>query len=148
MSVWAGIKKALNSTLGTSEFKPLDELFNMHCGIYATSDHTLKVLLNEGYLKEGDSVSAKINATGQINVYFSSITSYHDFRIRINGNEVAYVDGLQANVYNPYSVSVAVEYGDIIEIVSASDDNDSNKLTISLRGLTYFAPTGGIVSNV
>lgn len=148
MNIWAGIKKALNSTLGTSEFKPLDELFNMHCGIYATTDHTLKVLLSEGYLKLGDSVSAKINATGRINVYFSSILSTHTFQILINGQHVAYAKGTHSNTYNPYSISVDVKYGDIIKILSTAQDNKYNDLTISLRGLTYFAPTGGIVENV
>lgn len=147
MSVWAGIKKALNSTLGTSEFKPLDELFNMHCGIYATNDYTLKELWRGGSLEEGESVgSAKINATGQINVYFSTLVSSNHYNILINGKVVASVSGLDISTYKPNSVSVEVKYGDVIEIVSASKGNGST--TIALCGLTYFAPTGGIVSNV
>lgn len=147
MSVWAGIKKALNSTLGTSEFKPLDELFNMHCGIYATNDYTLKVLWSGGYLEAGKSVgSAKINATGQINVYFSQIVSSNHFDILINGTVVARASGSSSSAYSPISVSVEVKYGDVIEILSTSTGNSNT--TIALCGLTYFAPTGGIVSNV
>lgn len=144
MSVWAGIKKALNSTLGTSEFKPLDELFNMHCGIYATNDYTLKEWIQNPY-DEGESVSAKINATGRINVYFSQMVSRNKFDILINGKAVAIASGSSSSSVSPISVSVEVKYGDVIEIVSTSKYNDT---AIALCGLTYFAPTGGIVSNV
>lgn len=43
MGFWAEIKHALNSTLGTPNFKPLDKLFTEHLGLGAT-DATLKVL--------------------------------------------------------------------------------------------------------
>ena len=43
MSIWKEIRKALNSSIGTPNFKPLDKLFTEHLGLGAT-DATLKVL--------------------------------------------------------------------------------------------------------
>lgn len=40
MSIWAEVKKALNSTVGTTKFKPLNELYLDSRYIYA-SDHTI-----------------------------------------------------------------------------------------------------------
>jgi hypothetical protein len=47
MSFWAGIKHALNSTLGTEDFQPLDKLFISGKSTVA-SDNPLYTILNKG----------------------------------------------------------------------------------------------------
>lgn len=45
MGIWTGIKHALNSTLGTDEFKPLNEIIDGQRTL-AASDSVMKVLLS------------------------------------------------------------------------------------------------------
>lgn len=45
MSIWAGIKHALNSTLGTSDFKPLDQLI-IGERAFVASDTAYSVMLD------------------------------------------------------------------------------------------------------
>lgn len=79
MSIWAGIKYALNSTLGTPKFKPLNELIESHIGLIESSD---KVYYNKaitGSIQGGSagyenvvqkiSKKVKINAQGTARVY-------------------------------------------------------------------------------
>ena len=52
MGFWAGIKHALNSTLGTSDFKPLDEIYKdtveslINSITVSASDNPLKILVS------------------------------------------------------------------------------------------------------
>lgn len=89
MGIWAGIKHALNSTLGTSDFKPLDELIADKIAkivsgkSLAASDTTYKTLsssavsvevetLSENYVKLGNSFT--VNAPGSIRI-IASVTN-------------------------------------------------------------------------
>lgn len=72
MGFWSGIKHALNSTLGTSEFKPLDKIIEGQRTL-AASDSVIKVLL---------STSQNISSS-QLTV--GSFTPQVDGSVRISG---------------------------------------------------------------
>lgn len=53
MGIWAGIKHALNSTLGTDDFKPLDEIIRGQRTL-AASDATIAVISgSQDYVRSG-----------------------------------------------------------------------------------------------
>ena len=84
MGLWAGIKYALNSTLGTDDFKPLDKQITDRIGlipdenIYTskylapnTTDSNLELSRNENIkpnIRELSSMSLCVNTQGQVNL--------------------------------------------------------------------------------
>lgn len=98
MSIWAGIKHALNSTLGTSEFKPLDKLIRFEGKKLAVSDSTFLSLPNASFTEStaftrdictltpsvGGSVRLSSNMT--LVSYSSTDTLYGKILVYVNGS--------------------------------------------------------------
>ena len=63
MGIWAEIKYALNSTLGTDDFKPLDKLIRDSYYVYA-SDDLLKTLYDETF--DGSNTDVPLTTIGTI----------------------------------------------------------------------------------
>ena len=63
MGFWAEIKHALNSTLGTKEFKPLDKIIRDSYYVYA-SDDLLKTLYDETF--DGSNTNVDLTTIGTI----------------------------------------------------------------------------------
>lgn len=68
MGFWAGIKYALNSTLGTSDFKPLDEIYKdtveslINSITVSASDNPLKILVSTETSITRDGIIKTFNA--------------------------------------------------------------------------------------
>ncbi len=84
MGFWAGIKYALNSTLGTAGFKPLDKLIvdNITSNIkVAASDIPIKVLVNSATIPhtsddtEMATFTAKVSGTVRVKASISGSTT-------------------------------------------------------------------------
>lgn len=145
MSIWAEIKYAINSTLGTKNFKPLNELFDLYCGVKAsTNSNDVLDTLVAGTLFRNTPISRKIKMTGKITVYMSS-NLRDNVQVYVNNEYVGTLYN-SSNVGAAVSMNVTVKYGDIIKIL-ANEGNVSNTF-ITLRGTTFFAPMGGIIENV
>lgn len=71
MGFWSGIKHALNSTLGTSEFKPLDKLVQDYIKsqrTYAPSDSSLAILtINEIAAETDEKIISGASFTSFVN---------------------------------------------------------------------------------
>lgn len=144
MSVWSGIKHAINSTLGTKNFKPLNELFDLYCGVKGSTDSTdVLDTLTSGTLFYQIPISRKIKMTGTVTVYMTN--NLRD-TVHVYRNDT-YIGSLynSANQSADVSMAVTVNYGDIIKI--GSEDTITNT-SITLRGKTFFSPMGGIIENV
>ena len=145
MSVWGEIKYAINSTLGTSNFKALNELFDLYCGVKgSTNSNDVLDTLVSGTLFRNTPISRKIKMTGQITVYMSS-NIRDNVQVYVNNEYVGTLYN-SSNVGAAVSIDVTVKYGDIIKIL-ANESTISNT-SITLRGTTFFAPMGGIIENV
>ena len=109
MGLWAGIKYALNSTLGTDDFKPLDKQITDRIGlipdenIYTskylapnTTDSNLELSRNENIkpnIRELSSMSLCVNTQGQVNLKaIGSITCVQN----------------EASGYNNFSTNISV----------------------------------------
>ena len=122
MSIWSEIKHALNSTLGTSEFKPLDKLIRFEGKRLAVSDTTFLKIPKGSFTKDtyfvedictltpsvGGSVRVSANMTlmswtteantyGRILVYVNGVNKYtfsqsHSFYVG-NTNKDVVVSG-------------------------------------------------------
>ena len=64
MSIWAEVKKALNSTVGTTKFKPLNELYLDSRYMYASDNTILNYPKPDGSAYLYDEVYAKIHIPG------------------------------------------------------------------------------------
>ena len=68
MSIWAEVKKALNSTVGTTKFKPLNELYLDSRYMYASDTTILHYPTPDGSAYLYDEVYAKIHIPGSYRV--------------------------------------------------------------------------------
>ena len=77
MNIWAGIKYAINSTLGTDEFKPLNEQIDDFANSISltASDSTIKTLVSSDNLKSGggDTYTFTPNFNGNIRIKLDRI---------------------------------------------------------------------------
>ena len=108
MGLWAGIKHALNSTLGTSYFRPLDEILNRE--LLSSSNLYKKIF--SGAISAGDDVGETVNipvtlkmyCNGTIRLYIGISTN------RSDGDHKFNVDVLHRdNTSNAYSTSNVYE---------------------------------------
>lgn len=103
MSIWAGIKYALNSSIGTSDFKPLNEIIDGTKKLVA-SDNLYCVVIDQPQTKTFVAAAAhfdidkkvkilwngsiKITADFSFSGYEGTGTKYRDFYIFKNGTEI------------------------------------------------------------
>lgn len=121
MSIWAGIKYALNSTVGTKNFKPLDKLLKDVDGLVA-SDNLYQIVSQNENLRITDGVfempkKIKVNANGSIKVKleFDGLSSiYSDLTMRVD----LYVNGEDKGSHD-------------VEIEKGSTANDSWVISIN-----------------
>ena len=139
MGFWSGIKHALNSTLGTEEFQPLDKIIlgskglvasdNLYVSLYS-SNLTTK-LLDVGYtadvLKMRWSGSIRLNISA---IVFSVRTSYID--ITVNGvNYGRFSVPVDSNGYEASLDIVGLKVGDVIGLTVSNNSCNLRKLFIS-----------------
>ena len=156
MGIWAEIKHTLNSTLGTSEFKPLDKLirfegkrFAIDSSIFETrsggGQSTVPTNKVTGNIVDICSVHAKIGGTWNVQVpvntflqYSNTTTLYASVLVYIN--DVYYGQGTytrssssNGSVNGTASVNVSFKAGDKISFKFQST------LSISTEGGSYYA---------
>ena len=136
MSVWGEIKHAINSTLGSANFKPLDKLFDEYCGVFESDN----VLYDVGdvYGKES-TTPKKLKMTGTIRVAADGLTSSDSLSVWLNGKYAGAVTQQKEHENYAYT-TINIKYGDEITF--------SSRYTIEkvqICGTPYFAPRGGII---
>lgn len=123
MSIWKEIKYAINSTLGTSDFQPLDTLLRSTKTLSATSDTTNVIFRFEqkydySATAEYDVVEMKMLTPGNIRVRQGTTTSGKytaHFNVYINGAKTR---------ERIASTSVYFKKGDIVKITSVANTKD------------------------
>ena len=123
--MWAGIKKALNSTLGTSEFKPLDQLIAEERNLVA-SDNLYRYLYAGEITKYADTTeltafSFQSNRKGSIRLKFNAKcqSSAGQKSIRIYRNNYKVSNDITiptAFTETDTSIDISVGKGDVITI--------------------------------
>ena len=135
MSIWAGIKYGVNSTLGTSDFKPLDKMYKDSLVLVATTNPiTGSLILQKNGTYKGSVTIGDYG--GVVNVHIrivprsTSAACSGLFGIRKNNNlyvsqriGTTSTDGQYALIdeYIPISVSP----GDVITVTSDNYQNNS-----------------------
>ncbi len=156
MSIWAEIKKAVNSTVGTQNFKPLDELYRDSRYVYAC-DHGLLAYsgnVNDKYTY----FYVKINIPGTYRVtagYTRRYTSECKVELRVDKKVGETYTGPVANILQKtsgpvtpetLSVDFSAQKGDIFKITShGGDDYNANMQSLKLCGMIG---TGGAPAEV
>ena len=131
MSVWAEIKYAINSTLGKPNFKPIDQIFDECCGVFASDN----ILYNFGTISENGSSDTKtLKMTGSVRIEATTFSGYK-VHVYING-KLSTSFGLQGD----YAI-VNVRYGDELFISGSGAEIRNAKIC----GTPFFSPRGGII---
>ena len=125
---WVQIKRALNRSLGTKEFKPLDELIKgqktliASDNLYSYIGDPSKIWSVSRYATWGTSLeipyTLKMNTNGSLRLCYLGRTpdSTYCARLRIYKNEVLYKENvlpISVNTYVEQSVDVTFEKNDV-----------------------------------
>lgn len=148
MGIWAGIKYALNSTLGTDEFEPLDQLIINSVYLTGTND-VLYTLGNASSIDGSKTIfEKKVNISGVMRLTAEDIydESSLNLSVYINGE---YDSFMKRNTFGGGSLDFNVKKGDIIDIRIVSNYSNLSITGIKLCGTVVKAPFGGeIFDNV
>ena len=136
MSVWGEIKHAINSTLGSANFKPLDKLFDEYCGVFESDN----VLYDVGTVYKNQSTTPKsLKMTGTIRVTAYGLTSSDCVWVSLNGKSAGEITQQKEHQNYNYT-TINIKYGD--EITFSSNYTIEK---VQICGTPYFAPRGGII---
>lgn len=146
MSIWTEIKHALNSTLGTSDFKPLNEIV-MQTKDLAASDYLYKVINNNEVSRDRipthswvTIASLTMHRNGSARIKFDMQSNMDSGGVRISApNGSAYVDASSDTTagWVTQSANISFSKGDTIQI---SIGNDTGKTpTIKVKNMGLYA---------
>ena len=140
MSLWSQIKYAMNSTLGTSEFKPLDKIIEGQ-RTWGAGEPTIKILresfssMSETELgtftpKVGGSIRIAANLVNTHASYASSTATLYVYE---GDTLISYTkaDSI-ANISVPFSMDIAITAG-VKYTVTAKLDQSSNNRIVNAR---------------
>jgi hypothetical protein len=126
MGIWTGIKKTINSTLGTPDFKPLDEIIRGQRSL-AASDNTIAAIVSsetgikqQNYFYFNNIFKAKTNGTIRINTEIKAGAPSWNSGLRIykNGEQiVTFATNGESNKYLFFTSDININEGDIISFV-------------------------------
>lgn len=146
MSIWGEIKHALNSTLGTADFKPLNEIV-MQTKDLAASDYLYKVINNNEVKKEHiptgtwttiATMTMHRNGSARIKFDMTSSVRYGGVKIATPSGST-YINASDETTAGWVSQSINISFskGDTIQI---SIGNDSSRTpTISVKNMQLCA---------
>lgn len=131
MSMWAGIKYAINSTLGTSDFKPLDKMYKDSL-VLVGDRNAITSKKNFGTSTRFGDVATIGNYSGIVNVYvYTAWTS----------------TGRRRGLFSIYKNGVRVYDSPIVLVSSSTDEQGaiiSDYIPISVSPgdqISFYAPT-------
>lgn len=123
MGFWTGIKRAVNSTLGTEEFEPLDKIILGTKGLKASENFYSKILSKELHGTADNPVvienllEMKWQGSFRLKIYAKGYSNTGYVRIKRNGNTV-YTFSLDAVTdFKEYYTDISFSNGDIIGLV-------------------------------
>ena len=147
MGIWIGIKRALNSTLGTTKFKPLDKI--LKDSMYLVASDT--VLYNIGRAnglrgQEKTFFEKTINVNGTIRFVAtdsSSLSSSYDY-VRIYKNNTL-VKTIPYTTSNGLPITdITVEKGSVLKLSLYTVDSGGFIGNVDICGFATLAPDDGI----
>ena len=139
MGIWAEIKYALNSTLGTSDFKPLDKYIESLISIVPSNElvYETEILTDAVYLSEDIIFDKTMNIGGTFRIVggvrhnVSKRSEGYTFIISINGatvtNEYIGIDVGEDTTEKTYLVPF--EKGDTVEVSAKSSTEQTYAYT-------------------
>ena len=144
MGFWAGIKYALNSSIGTPDFKPLDKILNESSYIVATDDVLYNIGNVEGEREKEKKFFEKTVAMNGVLRFSAEINGSRNYvKIYVNGAEITTLSGTSTG-YSPVSYDINIARNDVLKLtyyaVSSGDYLENAKLC----GMPTFAFHKGI----
>lgn len=150
MAIWKEIGKALNSTIFTGEFKPLDKIIRDSYYVYA-SDDVLKVAYNDDPSSNTIDLTTvgTMGVSGTINFHLEIEGElYSDSQLKIyigDGEDLKVIERDIESDLLPMDVLVEVKKGDKIQFsVKFGTYSRINNLYITINGKVSAAPDTGI----
>lgn len=122
MGLWAGIKRSLNSTVGTTEFEPLDKIIKGAKGLKA-SDNFYSRILSGNFSGTADSpfvienlIEMKWQGSFRMKIRARAQTNTGYVNIKKNGSIVFSLALDAVSNYTEYSQDISFTNGDIIGV--------------------------------
>ena len=153
MGIWAGIKHALNSTLGTSDFKPLDKLIIEQEKMVA-SDELYESLVDGRVIQLGTSGGVvsydnfpclKMTRYGKLRLKGNLGVSLRGYvwaclKILKNGNVIANWElTIESELASKdFSTDISFEPGDVLSFTLTGENNYNLGQTISLSNFSVY----------
>lgn len=143
---WAEIKKAINSTLGTNNFKPLNEIFQDSMVLYASDNSIANYTDANAKVKVNYSGTCRIKAVVKGSTY--SISSGAALVVYINNNNsasysITFSDTGVTRTFTP-SLDINVSKGDTISVGYTTGSGVS--ITIQSWSLCGMIGLGGVIA--
>lgn len=144
MSIWGEIKHALNSTLGTSDFKPLNEIV-MQTKDLAASDYLYKVINNNEVSRKDipthswvTIASLTMHRNGSARIKFDMRSNMDSGAVRIsspNGSVSINASSDTTAGWVTQSVNISFSKGDTIQISIGNDTSKSPMIQVKNMSL-------------
>lgn len=87
MGIWSGIKHAINSTLGTSEFQPLDKIIKSQRTYAASSDILVPLVRDKGFYPSDYGKYYKISGAQLTTFVNGSLRISAQARLQVGGHD-------------------------------------------------------------
>lgn len=143
MAIWKEIRKMINSTVGTKDLKPLDQIIRDSYYVYA-SDDLLKILYSKSYTNASYIALTNIGTVGVSGVMRIKIVAEGSgitecFYLSKNGvtEKITFSGGTAVK-------DLEVNKNDIIQFGFANNNGYLSSLKITAHGLISSAPDTGI----
>lgn len=114
MGIWAEIKHALNSTIGTSDFAPLNELYIKGKTLVASNNHYMDIYLPQEYAPFDVPRKIKMKNSGSV-LISANVFSYSNnggLNVLINNEIVARFQGINTSGGSTQGGTIYFKKGD------------------------------------
>lgn len=148
---WGEIKKAINSTIGTEEFKPLDEMILGQKKLVASDNLLVQDTKTRGYDSDLETVYNlfKMNTSGSIRVKVYGRSSGGDglLRVYINGT---YSTGITVETTEKeYTIpDIVVKKGDVIGFNAYSENGRSRDVEVEYTYIYADVVDGSLIDRL
>jgi hypothetical protein len=153
MGLWASLKYAVNSTIGTSKFKPINQIIDESCVVVASDELILKTSDFRANAEEGQnnitlfSVVANMNGTIRVRLVSGIIWGGGSrVQIKVNGTVVGSFSALSENEDGTRYIDFNVKRHQVISVFfTTTHDRGYASVSFNFCGHTMPAPTDGIL---
>lgn len=153
MGIWASLKYAVNSTIGTSKFKPINQIIDESCVVVASDELILKTSKFKADNEEGQnnitlfSIVANMNGTIRVRLVSGMIWGKGTkVEIKVDGSTAGTFNALSEDEDGTRYIDFNVKRHQVISaFFTTTHDRGYANVSFNFCGHTMPAPSDGIL---